>query len=1111
MKRGLLLFGVLACAVLARAVVPTTLRVVDLRWIEGQPELEVWVGSLQGAVNRQDGEAAVFLIRGPEDAAWADALVAAYGLKKEVLTPGALLDLCKPGITGQVLYDPAQPWTRNIALTAAAIAPGAVIATDRTIGLPTVLDLRKGWTDRRQAYARAVEQFGKAVDPRAVALAPEEGHLLGDLIAARKLLALGLNPLDQADAGLLRRVLAGLPDGGQVIGHPGDDDAEVAAVQRALTILHDNRPLAYLPARDAANLSCFARFPLTRPLVQFRDEAPPPDAPGTVALIYNLDPTVWNSTQTLDYAEVSLLRLLDDLADTGLPVGVEAPTSLLETAPSLYQLALARARGTSVELIAAPGADPARARQMDLTVASVRGEPGEWPTTAAMLAVAQAGWLGAFVQPLARPDDPVWLAGNALPADFPVVLASRVKSVAELRTALSVLKGPNQVIYLDPNGIPPARLRAMLPEIERTHTLVTPSQLLRARREFDAMLAYMEHNNLTKFSRGRPTLRVSAPAAPPEVGDENDVRVAVRIDGPTPVLAAHIDYLAPDGRSGVAELLPAGPAQWTATLPPMLTGGVLTLRARVVEKGELGETITPSITVKVRSADTDRDGLSDTREAYLGSDPRNPDTDGDGLPDSLDDRPTAPDRPIAAYFTPITPPDDISMLIATGASTVEEDSRVIPIGSSITYRIPVDGLPATGVTLRLRTEGPGMVGVNRAAPIELRVMQNDVSQTDLPLAPTLIATGTLRITLTAGAMPLRVYSVDLITNPDGPYLLPPEFSPAYPPAGMPLGVRVTAFSPDGVKAVRLRYGGSAGKLETLVLKPVEGGGNVLFSGDLPAQTSGALVYGLEAEDGKGRVAATPLRVLTVGRTRKHSVALAGGRDLYGGWEPASLWGAWGRVSTAGSPEDTHLFLARPGAYQVWVLAQPRMRGIEVSVAEGATLEGKAAVKLTKAVTAGNADGWYRLGSFTVDESRRLRVKIRPVGATGYCAYGAMVLTQDAGFTPPLRYAGIDWFNSVAIRGITPGQTVNGKVTLTVQATGNIDAVSVVAHQVRGAIGNLQDKPLIQQENSYILDSRDLLPGEYDIIATGWRIVDEKDGRTKNELISTTVRVVVPGG
>ena len=105
-------------------------------------------------------------------------LVKTYGLKKETFSPGALLEAEKTKLTGQVLYDPAEPWTRNIALTAAAVQPGAVVATDSDLGLKTVLDTRKRWKDRVSAYTWAIDQYVGKANMHSFVLAPESGHLL---------------------------------------------------------------------------------------------------------------------------------------------------------------------------------------------------------------------------------------------------------------------------------------------------------------------------------------------------------------------------------------------------------------------------------------------------------------------------------------------------------------------------------------------------------------------------------------------------------------------------------------------------------------------------------------------------------------------------------------------------------------------------------------------------------------------------------------------------------------------------------------------------------------------------------------------------------------------
>lgn len=115
--------------VMVHAVTPTMMRIVDLRGLNGQPELETWLGSLQGLLNRQDDGTLIFMVRSDNDEELASSMVAMYHLQREVLTPGALLDIARPSLTGQVRYDPAQPWTRNIALTTASVADGRVIAS----------------------------------------------------------------------------------------------------------------------------------------------------------------------------------------------------------------------------------------------------------------------------------------------------------------------------------------------------------------------------------------------------------------------------------------------------------------------------------------------------------------------------------------------------------------------------------------------------------------------------------------------------------------------------------------------------------------------------------------------------------------------------------------------------------------------------------------------------------------------------------------------------------------------------------------------------------------------------------------------------------------------
>ena len=74
--RSLLFLILLLPALCLGAIVPTTMQVVDLRGIAGQPELETWLGSLQGIANRRHDSSVVYLVRNSVDADLADAFIA---------------------------------------------------------------------------------------------------------------------------------------------------------------------------------------------------------------------------------------------------------------------------------------------------------------------------------------------------------------------------------------------------------------------------------------------------------------------------------------------------------------------------------------------------------------------------------------------------------------------------------------------------------------------------------------------------------------------------------------------------------------------------------------------------------------------------------------------------------------------------------------------------------------------------------------------------------------------------------------------------------------------------------------------------------------------------
>lgn len=1136
MARMLLLLCLLLALVgggaLAAPAAPTALRVVDVRWIEGQPELETWLGSLQGALNRRADQVPVFMLRTATDAEWVHTLVRTYGLKTETFTPKSFLDVIKPVIKGQILYDPAKPWSRNAALTAAACTEELRIVTDTDLGLPTTLDLRTRWTNRRDAYAWARETYGKQVAPESCVFAPESGHLLADMIVARKLLAVDYAPTEAEETTTLKALLKEYPAGSRLYGEPDDRCGNLETALWQLTALLHEGGQRLVPVRMTANLSCYARFPVTRPLQPWLEEATPKDGDNTLVIIYDAGSPLFDGSQSLDAGVNFLFGLLGDPALADLPVGLQVPLPLIDEAPAVYQALVARQRFTAAEFVAAPNgngwalpmlvADPtpylaesgAQAQRMGIQVSTLHDVGGKEGYERAQQGLAQAGFRGICVHPLATASiaDKQPRIDAVYPGCAVLVSEARVSTPAELRAALKSMKRPFQILYADPFGLPPATLRAMLPEIAETRSVLAPSQALRAMEESASVMPFLlaklaarpkaiPKRDPAKLRVGKPTTSLANPTT------ADAIPISVTAQGSN-VLVARLIVTTPHGRVGTVDLRLSDGA-WKATLPPLLIGGETTIRARFVDKTGFGVALSEPLILTLPIVDGDRDGAEDTLEAYQMSDPANPDTDEDGLPDGLDPQPLRPDRAISSYGLPIDPPCEGAILTEAGKSTTEEGCRLMPANESVTYTLPLAEIPAPGTVLRLITVGPGTVALNGGAPATLEARKDTLMTTVLPLGADLRKGGTLTVKLTAGAEPLRLCSLRLTANPEGPYILPITLTPAHPPAGMPITVSVTVYDPDGVKAVRARYGTSLTALQSVELKPVEGGGGVIFTGEIPAQQSGnMLLYGVEAEDDKGNRSASPWLLEPVGHTRKHTLPFHSTREFKGAWENRPLWGRYGRALLDGAGIDKAEARLRPGTYYVWIQGAPRQRGLAVAVFTNNLLGSPSKTLLSATVPAGSADGWVKLGNFRNDEDLKLvNITVTPVGAKGFCAYGMLVLTQDAAFNPPVATAPLDWYNSITIRGLKDGQVITGDaITCTLFLTGNIDDVHLAATSVNDST---KEYPFAKQrDGSYALSTRILPAGEYKITGAGYKRASKNNQTGIIVLVSATLKVIV---
>ncbi len=1146
--RGFVVFLLFAgLSLVVAAATPTTLKVVDLRYGAYDMDYYAWVGCLQGIVNRADGEAAVFLITNEEDAAWADELVRSYGLTRQLMTARALLDEMLPQLNGVVLYDGEKPWERNVALTMAAAAAGNVlvkakVATEPNTELEVMFDTQALlWPDRVEAYAWETREYTGKTEANLVALAPESGNMLADLIVARRLMAVDYNPAVPEEAEGLSVLAKSLFTFSTIIGNLDDRcvnveqniSAEKAAI--ALTTILGNIGVRYQPARNIANLSCYARFPATRILMQGRGDLD--FDPGRKLLMFVYDTpahqlngsSLSTDARSLD-SVMDLRRLLDDPTMNDVPVGVQIPLALFDYAPVIYQRLLARQRLGAFEFLASPGGvgwlapyqvvDPANlyqdaaknARAMDINGATLREVDDQTKYTPILKNLQQYGWRGSVLRPEERYlQDGTPRSGTLLPDFTGAVAVGRVHSIAELRKLLADnASAPLVVVYTSPGDVPPSALRSLLPAVAG-RTIAAPSMAFRTMTEWVAVnnaFKAQREAGIKEPVRVASVTQLTAPTVTSALVNDKPLTVMVNIIGEPALLSATLMYISTTGKLGSVDLRNSGTGVWTGKIPPMLTGGTLRMTARIVEKGTAAVNFSPEGKVTIPHIDADNDGADDTMEMYSGSDPHKWDTDEDGLPDGLDPHPTIPDRDVVTLSTPVAPPLDAPYLAAVGASTITGPGRHIPEGTEMVYRLPLKGVPVSPCAIRIVTSGMGTAKVmgNPTGAITLNTSGYGTMYTDIPVAAELIVGDALLVTLKAGDLPLDVISLALTSNPDGPFMFPVEISADQVPANVPLPVRVKIYSPAGIKSVFLQYGSSTKEMTKLEMKPIAGMGGVYYSAPLPAQPDGEMqLIGVIAEDKAGHTSAGPFRMVTFGRNTHYSVALAGGTDLTGSWTTTPTWGNMGRSLSGAQPgTDSGSVILRPGTYHVWLLAAARERGVAVKV------EDKEKKKLLSlGVRGGIADGWYRLGDFDINELMKVDVTVTPFGPKGYAAYGEVVITADDGFLPGTPNATVMWMNALTLRGVHNGDTVKDTITVELLATGNIDSLGVAMLQTGGTFLSSVSYPFQQIDDThYELDIKKIPPGNYAITGTGYRELEDGRNTVKDPIITVTVNVKI---
>jgi len=1038
--------------------------VVDLSQADAATAL--LVTSIQGVVNRDPAEArpfaalragselaervGVYAVREPQDAMW----LSLYPGPIVPVAADELVAKVRDRLAGQVLYDPAEKHSLNLAAAAAALLDAAL--TTKDLGLKTVFDARGRWPDRLTAYRYAVAQVlpqaapnrlalveaPGATGPSGMALPPQrDGRAtlslcsisdLRDYLARDRVLAVDLDWRDKEQAALLSEILARLQPGSLILGSPGmvADDDLLAMLARHQHVL--------IPISAAANLSFHAAHPATGPLHQLDRVAP---------LAYQVMVTfVYEGGADPGYALNRMRALWDDPARGSLPLGWTVSPALLDLAPAVLQSYFADAwRDGSDELVLAPnGAGyfvPSRqadwdrlrermatwARAGDFRVAAIADSGPATGLRPALSYYRQAGIRGILLGPGAK------LTSGMYDGTPVVVQAVRATDTYQALQAIRDASKETKYIYVsvDPWSLTPSDIAYIVGRLGAKFMVLRPRELLEVARQTFATGARKPKEGGAAL--GEVMLRPAEPGPQDAIGVRATVRSATELD------SVRVVYSVSTAAGEWSTLLQPEPDnRYAGSLPPMLEGGRVSMRVRAIDVDN-GITWSAPVSLTVEAPDADEDGLSDAMERFVRSDPANPDTDGDGWRDGNDAHPLIPDRAVSVYLWPLAPPGD-APYITEGGGAVSEGVRSVSGDQKLVYRLPLAGVPAGSSPLFQAVVG----GDYRleASPDGAEWQDIGSASGDAPLAPgawpippQYPAGGKLWVRMSdgtpEGGAPARIAGLSIAAQPDGPSIRPRGTEPAYPAVGFPMTVLASVFGPRQTAQPRLHY--SINGAGTIAVPMAERGRSQVYAANVHGALNGDMItYWVTAADSEEHISATRPRCFYVGTTAQETISLLAGRDFEGEWRPGAEWDG-SRWSPRAGAVDRASININGGDYRVWVLAAPRGGAIRVAV-DGREL---------KPTAAAAADGWQSLGTFDIARGRH-EVTLTSSDAAGPgCAQ--VLISRDRNLAPPEGVV-CDLFNSLIAVAPAAGQTVSGLVDIEATASGNISVVECYADE-----------------------------------------------------------------
>lgn len=969
--------------------------------------------SLQGVANSTPDGRRVFLLTNPSDADWLDYCLRVSPRDAHYLTPEELLSILAPSIEGQILYDPDQPFTLDLATTAAGLRRAVISATD--LGLPTVLDFRDRWHSAAAAHRWATDSLLPQCSRSCAALLPPDALALRDFAIQQRMFTFS-PPLDPDDESF-QTFLHHLPPGTAIYGHAP------LFLRPALSDASHH----LITASNAANLSFLSQIGTDEVHYQHLGYLQPA-APRFLTLILDCS--------ELDFAINEMPHLWDHPARGTFPLGWALPAALTRAAPPVahYYYSGAYRSGVDQFILGPSGAgeiDLSRATApytffrataearaaLDITAGLYTTSPGaDIPVAVARLA-AETDLRGLFL--LGAPDlAPIVYEG------VPALAAPRVSDIAAAISYLNRIPLDRRfaALCLDPDSLSMAEAAHIAAHVADRFVLLPPGEMIELMRD------------LRRPDRaGAAAARVTSVDYPEPAHPDLPLPITAVVEAPEGVFSASVVYRRSD--SGLAFSEPMCPSQdgYTAEIPPLRCGGQFDLRVRVRDR--LGRaTWSPAWRLSVPRSDTDDDGLSDSEEHYLLTDQSAPDTDGDGLADGDDPTPLDADKVFITYLGPIQPPSDIPYLPDPGASHADPHGRYLEPGQRCLYWLPLPLLPPDApAVIALDARGPALLAIGADPTLPSQHFEGELTgiwYSDILPGKVCQGGAFLRIGCPDDAdAPSIIHQLAVVSPPHAPSIARAACQPPHPGPEQAIGVSALIFGPRGVADAALTYRMNDGGTITFPMERASG--SQLFRARIPALANrDRLEWWITARDSENNTTVTIPVYLPIGGRAREVISLIAGRDFVGDWAPAAEWSGLGRQAPSSGLRDSAYLNLTGGIYTVWLLGGGRGQSVEVYIGE----------ERVGSLDPRSPDGWHQFGRVRLAAGRHqvhLLSQPGPSAPDGAAPrYAAVILSADSSFSPPAGRI-LDVHNTLSLLSPPPDHTLTGRVELRATGSGNL--------------------------------------------------------------------------